>query len=74
VTRVEPIPVHVEQDSSGEIILVNRFPVTERDVWRVVDRWWTADPVDRLFVSVLFDGVDVVLMQTDGTWAMVDYG
>jgi hypothetical protein len=36
---------------------VNREQVTlVREEWRVVDRWWTDEPVDRHYFEVVLEG------------------
>jgi hypothetical protein len=51
---------------------VNRQPVTlVREEWRVVDRWWTEDPVSRRYFEVVLDsGQNVVVFRDEevGCW------
>ena len=53
-----PRPALVESNVGGVPRLVNRELVTVvREEWRVVDRWWTEEPVHRrYFDTVLEDG------------------
>ncbi len=52
-----PRPALVEQAVSGEPRLVDRELVTVvREEWRVVDRWWTDEPVDRHYYEVVLEG------------------
>ena len=51
-----PRPALVETDVGGEPRLVDRELVTVgREEWRVVDRWWTDDPVDRRYFEVVLE-------------------
>ena len=51
-----PRPALVETTGGGEPRLVNRELVTVvREEWRVVDRWWTDEPVDRRYIDVVLD-------------------
>ena len=47
---------------------VNRQPVAlVREEWRVVDRWWTEDPVSRRYFEVVLDsGQNVGRLQGRG--------
>jgi hypothetical protein len=53
-----PRPALVETGPGATPRLVNREQVTlVREEWRVVDRWWTEEPVHRrYFDTVLEDG------------------
>ena len=47
----------VETNVGGEPRLVDRELVTVvREEWRVVDRWWTEEPVDRHYFEVVLEG------------------
>ena len=49
-----PRPALVEANASGVPRLVNRQSVAlVREEWRVVDRWWTEEPVDRRYFDVV---------------------
>ena len=52
--------------------VVNREQVTlVREEWRVVDRWWTDEPVDRHYFEVVLEGGRNVCVYRDreaGTW------
>ena len=42
---------------AGRRSVVNRELVTlVREEWRVVDRWWTEEPVDRRYFEVVLEG------------------
>ncbi len=53
----------VETNAAGVPLLINRQQVALiREEWRVVDRWWTEEPVyRRYFDCVLADGMGVVV-------------
>jgi hypothetical protein len=45
---------------------VNRQQVAlVREEWRVVDRWWTEDPVDRRYFEVVLEGGQNVCVYRD---------
>ena len=37
-----------------------------REEWRVVDRWWTDEPVDRRYFEVVLEGGQNVCVYRDG--------
>jgi hypothetical protein len=51
---------------------VNRQPVAlVREEWRIVDRWWTDDPVDRRYFEVVLESGENVCAFRDrdrGCW------
>jgi hypothetical protein len=52
-----PRPALVETGPGGIPHVVNREQVTlVREEWRVVDRWWTDEPVDRHYFEVVLEG------------------
>lgn len=52
-----PRPALVEAGPGGTPHRVNREQVTlVREEWRVVDRWWTDEPVDRHYFEVVLEG------------------
>jgi hypothetical protein len=52
-----PRPALVETGPGGAPHVVNREQVTlVREEWRVVDRWWTDEPVDRHYFEVVLEG------------------
>ena len=67
-----PRSVHVEPDLDGTPRRVNRRPVAlVREEWRVVDRWWTEDPVQRRYFDVVLDGGERAVVYRDeeaGGW------
>ena len=53
----EPRAAVVEGRRDGVPRRVNREPVAiVREEWRVVDRWWTEEPVHRRYFEVVLDG------------------
>jgi hypothetical protein len=53
----EPQAVLVEVHVDGSPAKVNRRAVALiREEWRVVDRWWTEDPVSRRYFDVVLAG------------------
>jgi hypothetical protein len=62
-----PRPALVETNVGGEPRLVDRELVTVvREEWRVVDRWWTDDPVDRRYFEVVLESGRNVCVYRDG--------
>ena len=52
-----PRPALVEASPVGIPMRVNREAVSVvREEWRVVDRWWTDEPVDRHYYEVVLEG------------------
>jgi hypothetical protein len=52
-----PVVVRVEAHLDGSPRRVNRSPVAlVREEWRVVDRWWTEEPVSRRYFDVVLAG------------------
>ena len=62
----------VENHADGTPCRVNRQDVAVvREEWRVVDRWWTEDPVHRRYFDLVLEtGENVVVYHDDdaGTW------
>lgn len=62
-----PRPALVETTVAGAPQLVNRELVTAvREEWRVVDRWWTDEPVDRRYFEVVLESGRNVCVYRDG--------
>ena len=62
-----PRPALVETTGGGEPRLVNRELVTVvREEWRVVDRWWTDEPVDRRYFEVVLESGRNACVYRDG--------
>jgi hypothetical protein len=68
----EPRAAVVEARVDGAPVRVNRQPVeVVREEWRVVDRWWTEEPVSRrYFEVVLQSGENAVVFRDEerGSW------
>jgi hypothetical protein len=68
----EPRPALVEAHADGSPKRVNREGVTlVREEWRVVDRWWTEEPLSRRYFDVVLEtGRQAVVYrdQERGTW------
>ena len=67
-----PRPALVETGPDGTPLVVNREQVTlVREEWRVVDRWWTEEPVHRRYFDVVLEtGENAVVYHDDdaGSW------
>ena len=51
-----PRPALVEANPVGVPVRVNREGVSlVREEWRVVDRWWTEDPLDRRYFDLVLE-------------------
>jgi len=51
-----PRPALVEASAVGVPVRVNRTGVAVlREEWRVVDRWWTEDPLDRRYFDLVLE-------------------
>ena len=68
----QPRPAVVEARVDGTPVRVNRQPVALlREEWRVVDRWWTEQPVDRRYFDVVLATGENAVVFLDGeaqTW------
>jgi hypothetical protein len=68
----EPRPALVEASVDGTPRHVNRQTVALlREEWRVVDRWWTEEPVNRRYFDVVLEsGQNAVVFHDDesGRW------
>jgi hypothetical protein len=61
-----PRPALVEAGFDGAPRVVNRQLVAlVREEWRVVDRWWTEDPVDRRYFEVVLESGQNVCVYRD---------
>jgi len=61
-----PRPALVEARFDGTPRLVNRQAVAlVREEWRVVDRWWTEEPVDRRYFEVVLESGENVCVYRD---------
>jgi hypothetical protein len=68
----EPRPALVEAGFDGTPRTVNRRPVVlVREEWRVVDRWWTEEPVSRRYFDLVLEGGERFVVYRDverGSW------
>ena len=66
----EPRPALVDCEG-GVPGAIDRIRVAAlRDEWRVVDRWWTEDPVERSYFEALLEtGQNVVVFRDEGNGA-----
>jgi hypothetical protein len=56
----------VESTFDGSPRVVNRQLVAlVREEWRVVDRWWTEEPIDRRYFDVVLEGGQNVCVYRD---------
>ena len=63
----EPRPALVEAHGDGIPHRVNRQGVaTVREEWRIVDRWWTEEPVDRRYFDVVLETGENAVVYRDG--------
>ena len=64
----QPRPAVVEARVDGTPVRVNRLPVALlREEWRVVDRWWTEEPVSRRYFEVVLQSGENVVVFRDET-------
>jgi hypothetical protein len=67
-----PQPALVESGFDGTPREVNRRSVMlVREEWRVVDRWWTDDPVSRRYFDLVLEGGERCVVYRDlerGGW------
>jgi hypothetical protein len=67
-----PRPALVEASVDGSPRRVNRQGVAlVREEWRVVDRWWTEEPISRRYFEVVLETGQNVVVFSDrerGTW------
>jgi len=68
----EPRPARVEPSFDGNPQRVNHQPVSlVREEWRVLDRWWTEEPVLRRYFEVVLETGEntvVFLDRARGGW------
>lgn len=62
-----PRPALVESHADGIPHRVNRQTVAVvREEWRVVDRWWTEEPVSRRYFDLVLETGENVVVFHDG--------
>ena len=68
----EPRPALVEAHADGSPKRVNREGVAVvREEWRVVDRWWTEEPLSRRYFDVVLESGQHAVVYRDeerGQW------
>ena len=68
----EPRPARVESNFDGTPSQINHQSVALlREEWRVLDRWWTEEPVARRYFEVVLEsGQNVVVFRDEerGGW------
>ena len=52
----EPRPAHVEAPELVPTAIGGVAVAAVREEWRVFDRWWTDEPVDRHYFEVVLEG------------------
>ena len=64
----QPRAAVVEARVDGTPVRVNRQPVAVvREEWRVVDRWWTEEPVSRRYFEVVLQSGENAVVFRDET-------
>jgi hypothetical protein len=68
VTRFNaPRAARVEADANGRPVEVNHGTVAlVREEWRVLDRWWTEDPVARRYFELVLESGENTVVFHDG--------
>ena len=62
-----PHPALVEAHADGTPRRVNRQDVAlVREEWRIVDRWWTEEPVDRRYFDLVLETGENAVVYHDG--------
>ncbi len=62
-----PRPALVEAHADGTPRRINRQTVgTVREEWRVVDRWWTEEPVVRCYFELVLESGENTVVFHDG--------
>jgi hypothetical protein len=62
----EPRPALVEAHADGSPKCVNREGVNVvREEWRVVDRWWTEEPLSRRYFDVVLESGQQAVVYRD---------
>ena len=63
----EPRTALVEAHGDGVPKRVNRLTVAVvREEWRIVDRWWTEEPVDRRYFDLVLETGEHAVVYRDG--------
>ena len=69
----EPVRVIASPGGAPHAVITGgtrRLVVAVRDSWRVQDRWWTDEPVDRAYFDVVIEPGRVALIyrEASGEW------
>ena len=67
----EPRPALVASEDGMPAVIDRVRVASVREEWRVVDRWWTGEPVERCYFEALLEsGRNVVVFrdETSGEW------
>jgi hypothetical protein len=65
-----PRAARVEANANGSPVEVNHRAVAlVREEWRVVDRWWTEEPVVRRYFELVLESGENTVVFHDGAWA-----
>lgn len=63
----QPCPARVEANFDGTPWQVNHQPVALiREEWRVIDRWWTEEPVARRYFEIVLETGENTVVFHDG--------
>jgi hypothetical protein len=63
----QPRAALVEAHADGSPRRINRCEVAVlREEWRIVDRWWTEEPVDRRYFDVVLETGENAVVYRDG--------
>lgn len=65
-----PRPLRVSVDGRGEpraVVIAGQFRsvIDQRDCWRIEDRWWTEEPIDRTYYELELEGGEVITLFHD---------
>jgi len=58
LAATRPVEVFTSPDGTPHAVMQDgrrRLVVAVRDTWRVQDRWWTDEPVDRSYFDVIIE-------------------
>jgi hypothetical protein len=66
-----PRPALVEAHADCTPCRVNRQEVAlVREEWRIVDRWWTEEPIDRCYFDLVLETGENAVVYRDGETGM----
>lgn len=70
LAAAHPVEVVTAADGTPHAVIAHerrRGVVTIRDSWRVQDRWWTDEPVDRSYFEIVLEPGRPMLIFREGT-------